>query len=307
MMDKIQIELLKQIADLEKMPKGAYNLRVDGKGVERNTTAEIDIQTKKDKPGIDIFIKPNTVGKSVHIPVMITQTGLSDLVYNDFYVGENCDVVIVAGCGIYNCGVHKSEHDGIHTFHIGKNSKVRYVEKHLGIGEQNSQKVLNPTTRVYLKDGSQMKMETTQIGGVTSADRKTFAKLGDNSNLVIEEKILTTEDQTAKTKFVVNLVGKKSTVEVLSRSVAKNNSTQKFKSVVIGKNECFGHVECDGIIIDNGKISSMPEVRAEHIESTLTHEASIGKIAGDQLIKLQTLGLTESEAEQVIINSFMLG
>ena len=305
-MDKISLELLKQIADLEKMPKGAYNLRVDGKGVERNTTAEIDIQTKKDKPGIDIIIKPNTVGKSVHIPVMITQTGISDLVYNDFYVGENCDVVIVAGCGIYNCGGHKSEHDGIHTFHVGKNSKVRYVEKHLGIGEQNSQKVLNPTTRVYLKDGSQMKMETTQIGGVTSADRKTFAKLGDNSNLVIEEKILTTEEQTAKTNFVVNLVGKKSTVEVLSRSVAKNNSTQKFKSVVIGKNECFGHVECDGIIIDNGKISSMPEVRAEHIESTLTHEASIGKIAGDQLIKLQTLGLTESEAEQVIINSFML-
>ena len=306
-MDKIQLELLKQIADLEKMPKGAFNLRVDGKGVERNTTAEIDIQTKKDKPGIDIFIKPNTVGKSVHIPVMITQTGLNDLVYNDFYVGENADVVIVAGCGIYNCGTQKSEHDGIHTFHIDKNAKVKYVEKHIGIGEQNNQKVLNPTTKVFLKDGSQMTMETTQIGGVTFADRRTFAKLGDNSKLIIEEKILTTEAQTAKTKFVVNLVGKKSTVEVLSRSVAKDNSFQQFKSTVIGKNECFGHVECDGIIVGNGKIASLPEVRAEHIDSTLTHEASIGKVAGDQLIKLQTLGLTEKEAEQVIINSFMFG
>lgn len=306
-MDKIQLELLKQIADLDRLPKGAYNIRVDGKGTARNTTAEIDIQTKKDKQGIDIYIKPNTVGKSVHIPVLITKTGLNDLVYNDFYVGENADVVIVAGCGIYNCGTQKSEHDGIHTFHIGKNAKVRYVEKHIGIGEQNNQKVLNPTTKVYLKDGSQMTMETTQIGGVTFADRKTYAKLGDNSKLVVEEKILTTEDQTAKTKFVVNLVGKKSTVEVLSRSVARDNSTQQFKSTVIGKNECFGHVECDGIIIDNGKISSLPEVRAEHIDSTLTHEASIGKVAGDQLIKLQTLGLTEKEAEQVIINSFMFG
>lgn len=306
-MDKIQLELLKQIADLEKLPKGAFNLRVDGKGVERNTTAEIDIVTKKDKPGIDIYIKPNTVGKSVHIPVLITQTGLNDLVYNDFYVGENSDVVIVAGCGIYNCGNQKSEHDGIHTFHVGKNAKVKYVEKHIGIGEQNNQKVLNPTTKVFLKDGSQMTMETTQIGGVTFADRKTFAKLGDNSKLIIEEKILTSDDQTAKTKFVVNLAGKKSTVEVLSRSVAKDNSTQQFKSTIIGKNECFGHVECDGIIIDNGKIASMPEVRAEHIDSTLTHEASIGKVAGDQLVKLQTLGLTEKEAEQVIINSFMFG
>lgn len=306
MMDKIQLELLKQIADLDRLPKGAYNFRVDGKGVERNTTAEIDIVTKKDKPGIDIFIKPNTIGKSVHIPVMITKSGLDDLVYNDFYVGDNCDVVIVAGCGIYNCGSQKSEHDGIHVFHIGKNSKVRYVEKHLGIGSQNVDKILNPTTKVFMQDGSQMKMETTQIGGVTFADRKTTAKLYGSAKLVIEEKILTTESQTAKTKFVVDLLGKNSSVEVLSRSVAKDNSNQQFKSVIIGKNQCFGHVECDGIIIDNGKISSMPEVRAEHVDSMLTHEASIGKIAGDQLIKLQTLGLTEKEAEQVIINSFML-
>ena len=304
-MDKISLELLKQIADLDKMPRGAYNLRKNGQGVERNSTAEIQIETKKDKPGIDIYIQPNTVGKSVHIPVIITESGLDDVVYNDFYVGKNCDVVIVAGCGISNCGSKKSEHDGIHTFHIGQNSKVKYVEKHLGIGNIESEKVLNPTTKVYLKKDSYIEMETTQIGGVDYADRRTFASLGEGSKLVIQERIQTTESQVAKTKSKVELKGKKSSVDVLSRSVAKDNSCQEFKSTIVGKNESFGHVECDGIIIGNGKIASMPEVKAEHIDSTLTHEAAIGKIAGEQLIKLQTLGLTEKEAEEVVIKNFM--
>lgn len=305
-MDKISLELLKEIAHLDGLPQGAYNIRENGKGIARNCTADIDIETKKDKPGIDIYIKKGTKGKSVHIPVMLTQTGLNDMVYNDFYVAENCDVIIVAGCGIYNCGNSKSEHDGIHTFHIGKNSKVVYIERHLGIGTQNSEKVLNPTTKVYLGSGSTMTMETTQVGGVSYADRRTFAKVGDNAKLVIKEKILTTESQIAKTKFIVRLAGKKSSVDVLSRSVAKNSSTQEFRSTVIGQNECFGHVECDGIIVDGGKITSIPEIKAQNIESTLVHEAAIGKIAGDSLVKLETLGLTEKEAEEVIINNFML-
>ena len=305
-MDKINRELLKQIADLDRLPQGAYNFRVNGKLDSRKSTSEIEIKTKEDEPGIDIFIKPNVVGKSVHIPVMLSQAGLNDVVYNDFYVGENADVTIVAGCGIYNCTSKLSEHDGIHTFHIGKNAKVKYIEKHLGIGSENAERVLNPTTKVYMENGSAMEMETTQIKGVSYADRKTYAVLGDNAKLTIKEKILTTEKQTAKTMFKVELKGKKSSVEVLSRSVAKNSSKQSFKSVVEGKNECFGHVECDGIVIDHGQITSTPEIKAMHIDSTLVHEAAIGKIAGDEIIKLQTLGLTEKEAEDSIIASFML-
>ena len=305
-MDKINRELLKQIADLDRIPQGAYNFRVNGKLDSRKSTSEIEIKTKEDEPGIDIFIKPNIVGKSVHIPVMLSQAGLNDVVYNDFYVGENADVTIVAGCGIYNCTSKLSEHDGIHTFHIGKNAKVKYIEKHLGIGSENAERVLNPTTKVYMENGSAMEMETTQIKGVSYADRKTYAVLGDNAKLTIKEKILTTEKQTAKTMFKVELKGKKSSVEVLSRSVAKNSSKQSFKSVVEGKNECFGHVECDGIVIDHGQITSTPEIKAMHIDSTLVHEAAIGKIAGDEIIKLQTLGLTEKEAEDAIIASFML-
>lgn len=305
-MEEINKELLKQVADLDAIPQGAFNLRVNGKSEMRNSTAEIEIKSKQNKSGIDIIIKPNTKNKSVHIPVLLSQAGLNDVVYNDFYVGENCDVTIVAGCGIYNCSNKLSEHDGLHTFHIGKNSKVKYIEKHLGIGEENSQRVLNPTTKVYLKNGSFMEMETTQIKGVSYADRKIYAKVMDNARLVIKEKILTTESQQAKTMFRVELVGKKSSVEVLSRSVAKNVSKQTFKSIVIGKNECFGHVECDGIIMDNGQIASIPQVNAQHTESTLVHEAAIGKIAGEEIVKLQTLGLTEKQAEDIIIANFML-
>lgn len=305
-MDDISKQLLKQISDLDSMPQGAYNFRVNGKSEARQSTAEIEIKPKNDKSGIDIIIKPNTKNKSVHIPVMLSQAGLNDVVYNDFYVGENCDVTIVAGCGIYNCSSKLSEHDGIHVFHIGKNAKVKYIEKHLGIGTTEAERVLNPTTKVFMKENSFMEMETTQIKGVTSAVRKTTASVGKNAKLVIKEKILTTESQTAKTNFKVKLLGKKSSVEVVSRSVARDNSKQVFKSMIEGSNECFGHVECDGIILDKGQIVSIPEIKAKHIESTLVHEAAIGKIAGEEIIKLQTLGLTEKEAEDAIIASFML-
>ena len=303
-MDKIRKEMLEVVADMHQIPKGAYNIRENGKGVDRNTTANIDIVSKKDKDGIDIIIKPNTKNESVHIPVIITETGIKDLVYNDFYIGENAEVLIVAGCGIHNMDEKNSEHNGIHTFHIGKNAKVRYVEKHLGVGQKGG-KILNPITDIEMEDNATMEMETTQLGGVTSSIRKTNAKLMNNAKLVIKEKILTNEEQVANTYFNVYLSGENSSCEVISRSVAKGKSSQEFKSKVVGETTCFGHVECDAILMDESHIVSTPEIVANNINATLVHEAAIGKIAGDQLTKLMTLGLTEKEAEEMIIQGFL--
>ncbi len=306
-MNSIEQKLFEKLTDLHKIPSGAINIRKNGEGIMRNTTKEIDIIPKTDKSGIDIIIKPNVIDKSVHIPVIITVGGLSDLVYNDFYIGENSDVVIVAGCGIHNATCKTSMHNGIHSFHLEKNSKVKYIERHIGEGEGSGGKILNPVTNVELKEGSQMIMETTQLGGVTSTIRKTKAKILDKAKLTIQENILTTDDQTAKTEFTVSLVGKNSGVEVVSHSVARDNSIQEFKSNIIGKNECFGHVECDGILLDNARIISIPKIDAVNKDASLVHEAAIGKIAGDELIKLMTLGLSQKEAEEVIIEGFLLG
>jgi len=306
-MNNLELKLFEKLTDLHKIPSGAFNLRNNGESQSRTSTKEIEIVPKKDKSGIDIFVKPNVKNKSIHIPVIITVGGLNDLVYNDFYIGENSDVVIVAGCGIHNKTCKDSVHNGIHSFHLSKNSKVRYVERHIGEGEGSGGKILNPVTKIHLKDNAIMEMETTQLGGVTSTIRKTFAKLDENAKLNIQENLLTTHNQTAKTQFKVQLVGKKSAVEVVSHSVAKDNSYQEFKSNIIGKNECFGHIECDGILLDNARISSLPTIDAQNKEASLVHEAAIGKIAGDELIKLMTLGLTQKEAEDIIIEGFLLG
>ena len=304
-LDAIEMNLLKSIADIEKTPMGAYNIRENGKGIARQTTSNIDIVTKQDKPGIDIIIKPNTKNESVHIPVILTQGGFNDVVYNDFYIGENADIVIVAGCGIHNTSCETSQHDGIHTFHLGKGSKVKYIEKHYGEGDGTGDKVLNPQTIVYLEDGSNLEMETVQIKGVTSTVRETKGELGPNSNLLITERIMTAGKQTAKTIFNVDLNGENSSVRVASRSIARDNSTQEFISNVNGNTKCFGHVECDAIIMDKAKVISTPQIIANHIDASLIHEAAIGKIAGDQIIKLMSLGLTEAEAEEQIINGFL--
>lgn len=304
-MEKIDRELLEQIADLHSVPEGAYNIRKNGEVLSRNSTSDIEIIPKKNKSGIDIIVKPNVKNKSVHIPVIITMGGLTDLVYNDFYIGENADVTIVAGCGIHNATDINSEHNGIHTFHLEKNSKVLYIEKHLGVGNGSGDKILNPVTKIIMKENSDFVMETTQLGGVSSSVRETRAKLSDNAKLVIKEKILTTESQTAKTKFDVELIGENSSVDVISRSVAKDNSYQNFYSQVKGKNNCFGHVSCDGILVDNARIDSTPKIICENVNATLVHEAAIGKIAGEQLIKLMTLGLTEQQAEDLIIKGFL--
>ena len=304
-MDEIQRTLLKEVADLDALPVGAYNIRSNGAAAGRNSTANIEIVPKEDKPGIEIYIKPGTKKESVHIPVIITQTGLTDLVYNDFYIGEDCDVTIIAGCGIHNCGGELSQHDGIHTFYIGKNSKLRYVEKHYGSGDEVSKRVMNPTTIVHLDEGANMEMETTQIAGIDDTDRRTEGDLKAGAMLVVKEKILTTGVQKAKTYFNVDLNGEGCSANIISRSVAKDNSWQHFDSRINGNAPCAGHSECDSIIMDHGCVTASPQLTANDIDASLIHEAAIGKIAGEQLMKLMTLGLTEKEAEEQIVNGFL--
>lgn len=304
-MDQIQKTLLEQVAGLHEIPAGAYNIRANGESVGRNTTAHIDIVTKQDKQGIDIIIQPGTKKESVHIPVVLSQSGLSEMVYNDFYVGDDCDVTIVAGCGIHNGGDAESRHDGIHSFFIGKNSHVKYVEKHYGSGDGNGKRIMNPETIVELGDGSFMEMETVQIKGVDSTKRTTTARLADNARLVITERLMTHGQQYAESSFRVDLNGADSSANLISRAVARDDSHQLFLAKINGNNRCAGHSECDAIIMDHAKIRAVPEITANHLDAALIHEAAIGKIAGEQIIKLMTLGLTEAEAEEQIVNGFL--
>ncbi len=304
-MDKIQKELLAQIADLHDVPLGAYNIRSDGETASRNTTANIDIVSKQDKQGIDIIIKPGTKNESMHIPVIIAKSGLKEMVYNDFHIGEDCDVVIVAGCGISNCGDQESRHDGIHSFFVGKNSKVKYVEKHYAEGDGSGARVMNPVTVIELAEGSYMEMDTVQIKGVDSTKRVTQAKLESGATLIIHEKLMTHGEQYAETEFSVDLDGDDCSTNLVSRSVAKGNSRQLFVSKINGNAKCAGHSECDAIIMDNASVSAIPEISANNVEASLIHEAAIGKIAGEQITKLMTLGLTENEAEEQIVAGFL--
>ncbi len=304
-MDAIQKELLMQVADLHEIPAGAYNFRVNGEAAGRNSTEHIDIVTKQDRQGIDIYIKPGTVHESVHIPVILSQAGLTETVYNDFHVGEGADVTIIAGCGIHNGGSQKSEHDGIHSFYLEKGAKVRYVEKHYGQGDGSGERIMNPQTLIYMDEDSYMEMDTVQIKGVDSTERVTRAELAAGATLVIREKIMTHGRQYAKTDFEVNLNGENSGAHLISRSVARDRSRQLFVSKINGNNKCSGHSECDAILMDEGIVSAVPEITANHIDSSLIHEAAIGKIAGEQIIKLMTLGLTEKEAEEQIISGFL--
>lgn len=304
-MDKIDKMLLEKIADLHGVPQGAYNIRKNGKLEARAVTDEINIISKKDKDGIDIIIKEGTRNKSVHIPVILNAVGMQDKVYNDFYVGDDCEVLIVAGCGVHNSGDKMSSHNGIHTFHVGNNSHVRYVEKHLGVGKKNSERNLDPVTVAYIGKNSKLEMEMIQLGGVTNSTRTTTAVVGDKSSLIIKESLLTQNNEKVKTQFDVELKGKDSKTDVVSRAVAQGKSVQEFISNVVGENECFGHVECDGILSDRAQITSTPKIVAKHKDALLTHEASIGKISEQQQIKLMTLGLSKEEAEERIIQGFL--
>lgn len=305
MMDIIQKQLLEQVADLHGVPSGAYSLRINGKLDSKASSENIIIEKKSDLPGIDIYIKAGTKNESVHIPVILSQTGIKELVYNDFHVGADCDVVIVAGCGIHNGGDDDSNHSGIHRFFLDKNARVKYIEKHYGEGDGNGRKLMNPTTECTLADGAYMEMETTQIKGIDSTNRVTKATLAAGATIVIHEKIMTHGNQYAETSFDVQMNGEDCSANVVSRSVAKDNSRQLFKSSMHGNSRCSGRSECDAIIMDNASVGAVPQVYANNVDASLVHEAAIGKIAGDQLIKLMTLGLTEKQAEEQIINGFL--
>ena len=305
-MDKTEWKILKEIAELEKTPQGAYNFRVNGALDDRKVTANIDIRSKEDgKPGIDIIVKPGTKKESVHIPVVLSMSGLTDVVYNDFYIGEGADVDIVAGCGIHNTGCETSQHDGIHVFHIAKNAKVRYVERHYGEGPGTGENILNPRTEVYLEEGASITMEMTQIKGVDSTIRDTVVEVGPGGECIINEKLLTDGKQRAESNMEIILKGDDATGRVVSRSVAKGDSVQVFRPCVTGQAKCFGHVQCDSIIMDEAKIKSIPAIDAQDLDAQLIHEAAIGRIAGDQILKLMTLGLTEEEAEEKILEGFL--
>ncbi len=305
MTDAIQERILEEVAGLHGVPEGAYNIRANGKTASRSTTANIDIVTKTDKPGIDIRIKPGTRNESVHIPVVVSASGLKEMVYNDFFIGDDSDVVIVAGCGIHNCGDQDSEHDGIHRFFVGKNAKVKYVEKHYGEGDGHGKRILNPGTEVYMEENSFMEMEMVQIKGVDSTNRTNTAELASGAKLIVRERLLTHGTQEAESTYIVNLNGDDSSADVVSRSVAKDNSKQTFNSKIVGNAKCSGHTECDAIIMDDAKIFAIPGLIANNIDAALIHEAAIGKIAGEQIVKLMTLGLTKEEAEAQIVNGFL--
>ena len=304
-MDEIQKRLLREVADLHRVPEGAYNIRSNSQSIGRASTENIEITPREDGQGLTVRIRPGTKNESVHIPVVMTKSGLKELVYNDFYIGEDADVTIVAGCGIDNCGPQDSEHDGIHRFYVGKNAKVRYVEKHYGSGNGTGKRILNPGTEVYQEEGSSVEMEMVQIKGVDDTERTTKAELAKNAKLVVRERLMTHGSQRAISTYVVHLNGEGSTADVVSRSVARDQSYQKFDAKLAGNAACSGHTECDSIIMDQGRILAVPGLEANDVDAALVHEAAIGKIAGDQIIKLMTLGLTEAEAEEQIINGFL--
>lgn len=304
-MDAVEQKILEEVAGIHEIPTGAYNIRSNGKSIGRNSSANIDIVPKENGTGIDIRIKAGTKNESVHIPVILSQAGLKETVYNDFFIGEDCDVTIVAGCGIHNCGNQDSQHDGIHTFYIGKNARVKYIEKHYGEGDGNGARILNPVTEVHVEEGGEMEMDTVQIKGVDSTKRLTKATLADEASITVREKLMTHGNQYAETEFAVEMDGEGCSANIISRSVAKDTSKQIFLSKINGNNRCAGHSECDAIIMDNASVSAIPEITANHLDASLIHEAAIGKIAGDQLVKLMTLGLTEKEAEEQIVNGFL--
>lgn len=304
-MDAIQKELLEAVSGLHEIPAGAYNIRANGESVERKSTEHIEIVSKEDKSGIEIHIKPGTKNESVHMPVILSKSGLEEVVYNDFYIGEGADVTIVAGCGIHNGGDAASRHDGIHRFYVGKNAHIKYVEKHYGSGDGSGQRIMNPLTEIYLEEDSFMEMDTVQIKGVDSTNRGNKAHLAAGSRLVVMERLMTHGRQRAESHFDVQLDGEDCSANVVSRSVARDDSHQLFVSHICGNNRCSGHTECDAIIMDNAKISAVPELTANHLDAALIHEAAIGKIAGEQIVKLMTLGLTEAEAEEQIISGFL--
>ncbi len=304
-MNEVTKKLLTEISDWDGGYKGAYNIRVDGTCAGRQSSEHIHIETKTDNPGLVIRIDAGTKGETVSIPACVTHGDVDDLVYNDFYIGEDADVVIVAGCGIHVETGEPARHNGIHRFILARGAHVKYVEKHIGTGKGAGLRSIDPVTEAELARDAVLEMDTAQIGGVDRSLRKTAAKLEKGSRLLIRERILTEHEQTAQTDFVVELNGEGSGVDLISRAVAKDRSHQGYHSVIIGNAPCTGHSECDAILAGQGTVDAAPELRARCEDAALIHEAAIGKIAGEQILKLRTLGLSEQEAESTIIDGFL--
>ena len=304
-MNNITQSLLSILSDWKGEFKGAFNIREDGGCAGRQSSANIKIESKKDLPGLDIHIKPGTKGETVYIPACVTHGNIDDVVYNDFFVGEGADVVIVAGCGVHTDNEEEARHNGIHRFFLDKGAKVLYKEKHIGTGNGEGIKRIDPVTDIELGEDSVLEMDTVQLSGVDKTTRTTRGKLGARAKLIIKERIMTDDDETATTDFEVSLDGEDSGVDLISRSVARDNSYQEYHSVIEGNCRCTGHSECDAILVGNGRVNAVPELYAGNIDASLIHEAAIGKIAGEQITKLRTLGLTEEEAEAKIIEGFL--
>lgn len=304
-MNKVTDELLRIVSDFKGAFQGAFNIRENGQCAGRQSTKNIKIESRQDAPGLVIHIASATAGETVYIPACVTQSGIDDLVYNDFYVGEGADVVIVAGCGVHSDGEEEARHNGIHRFFLEKGAHVLYKEKHIGTGAGNGVRRIDPVTDAMLAEDASLEMDTIQISGVDSTIRKTRAVLEARARLVVRERIMTDGSEKAKTDFEVTLKGADSGVDLISRSVAKGNSYQEFISWIRGQNRCTGHSECDAILAGNGRVNASPALEASHIDAQLIHEAAIGKIAGEQILKLRTLGLTEEEAEAKIVEGFL--
>lgn len=298
-------EILKEITDWDGIFSGAYSLREDGECLSFQNSDNIRIVKKTDKPGIDIYISDKAKNETVYIPACVTKSDVDDLVYNDFHVKEGADVTIVAGCGVHTDSEEGSKHNGIHRFFLEKNSHVVYKEKHIGIGKGEGKRTINPVTHMYLDENSVLEMETLQLRGVDESVRDTKGVLKKGAKLIIHESLLTDNNEYAKTVFDVAMEGEDSSVDLISRSVAKGNSLQSYESKITGNCRCSGHSECDAILADNGRVIASPALDAGNIDALLIHEAAIGKIAGEQIIKLMTLGLSEEEAEERIIAGFL--
>lgn len=305
LLDEITEKILKQISGGEFQQSGAYNLRHNGIALCHGDSEHVKIRKKEDKQGIDVYIDGDTKGEQVHIPVVVDASGMTDVVYNDFYIEEGADVTIVAGCGIHNSGCNESRHDGIHSFHVGKGANVRYEEKHYGEGEGTGAKVLNPVTKIYMEEDAVFTLDTVQIKGVDSALRETDIEMGAGAKLYVMEKLMTHDEQTAESNMEVRLNGEGSSAQIISRSVAKGTSRQVFHPKAVGNNKCHAHIQCDSIIMDHAEVSSIPEINARHLDAAIIHEAAIGRINDEQLVKLRTLGMTEEEAEGIIIENFL--
>lgn len=285
--------------------EGAYNLRYNGQALCHGDSEHIKIKRKEDRPGIDVYISGEARGEQVHIPVVIAKSGVTDIVYNDFYIEEGAEVVIVAGCGIHNSGCNEARHDGIHAFHVGKNAKVVYEEKHYGEGEGTGRNILNPVTRIDLEEGAVFTLDTAQIRGVDSTERKTDVDMGPGSRLVVMEKLMTHGSQSAVSNMEVRMNGSGSSAQIVSRSVAKETSRQTFHPNAVGNALCKAHIQCDSIIMDEAQVCSIPEIDARNVDAQIVHEAAIGRINTEQLLKLRSFGMTEEEAEAVIIENFL--